>query len=129
MIQHSLVPRPLPRERAWYPLHAHALDFRGGCGYTRHSQTRERVVTKRPTITIIGGETNKTGLALLPTLPSLGSQTVKPRHPESRGTPDEDVYAMVDEVHCLSLLWLRRDGRNPQSTQTHTFTHVTSRTR
>ena len=42
---------------------------------TRHSQTRERVVKKRPTITIIGGETNKTGLAVLPTLPSLGSIT------------------------------------------------------
>ena len=79
-VQPSLVPRPLPpaiarEERAWYPLHAHALDFRGGCGYTRYSQTRERVVTKRPTISIIGGETNKTGIAALPTLPSLGSIT------------------------------------------------------
>ena len=72
----SLVPRPLPREeRAWYPLHAHALDFRGGVVYTRHSQTREWVVTKRSTITIIGGETNKTELAVLPTLPSLGPTT------------------------------------------------------
>ena len=24
---------------------------------------------------------------------------------------------MIDGVHCLSLLWLRRDGRNPQPTQ------------
>ena len=63
------------QERARYPLHAHVLDFYGGCGYTHHSQTREQVVMKRPTISTTGGETNKTGSAALPPLVNLWSIT------------------------------------------------------
>ena len=75
---------------------------------TRHSQTREQVVTKRPTISIIGGETN---LRCLPYRAYGPSQTVNPvteSYPEHRGKQDEDVSALVDGVHCHSLLWLRR---------------------
>ena len=89
----SLVPRPLPQdERAWYTLHVHALDIRGGCGYTRHSQTREQVMTKQLTISIIQVERL---IAALPTLPAYGpSQTVKAHNRDWK--PDKGIFALVD---------------------------------